>query len=218
MKADRSRLSACTGSFAIPASFQGASPLPLRSRWPLGRSWHEQVGFGRRWRAGVVVSSPKRRGGRRSRLGASRPGATRPAAGSSTMFQPCGCACPLLAPLRGRCAVLGALGGDDGAWGSDIRIWRQGQRCGAQRREGGRTVPRLALRRGDRACNPGHPLLQKECRLGASLQSNLFWSQSSTSASTHPTLAGPRCTRLGNCPALSNRPTCCGEYRTSSLS
>ena len=76
----------------------------------------------------------------------------------------------------------------------------------------------LGYQMGDRACKPGHPLLQKECRLGASRQSNRFWSQSSTSASTHPTRLGPRCTRLGNCPALSNRATCCGEYRTSSLS
>jgi hypothetical protein len=78
---------------------------------------------------------------------------------------------------------------------------------------------RSAIRKvGDRACNPGHPLPQKECRLGTSRRSNRFCSHSSTSASTHPTRLGPRFTRLGNCPALSNRAMCCGEYRTNSLS
>lgn len=71
---------------------------------------------------------------------------------------------------------------------------------------------------GDRACNPGHPLLQEECRLGASRQASRVRSQSSTSASTHPTLQGPSCTRVGNWPAFSSRAMCCGEYRTSSLS
>jgi hypothetical protein len=45
-----------------------------------------------------------------------------------------------------------------------------------------------------------------------------IWSQSNTSASTHPTLLGPSCTRLGNKPAFSSRATCCGEYRTNSFS
>jgi hypothetical protein len=58
----------------------------------------------------------------------------------------------------------------------------------------------------------------QECRLGTSRSASLCWSQSSTSASTHPTRAGPRWTRLGNCPARSNRATCCGEYRTNSFS
>ena len=49
------------------------------------------------------------------------------------------------------------------------------------------------------------------------LTTDSCWSQSSTSSSTHPTLQGPRFTRLGNCPAFSSRAMCCGEYRTSSF-
>jgi hypothetical protein len=61
------------------------------------------------------------------------------------------------------------------------------------------------------------PLLHKECRAGSSRRSMRLWSQSSTSASTQPTLLAPSRTRLGNWPAASRRATCCGEYKTSSL-
>ncbi len=48
--------------------------------------------------------------------------------------------------------------------------------------------------------------------------SNRICSQSSTSASTHPTRFEPSCTRLGNRPAFSKRAMCCGEYKTNSFS
>ena len=65
---------------------------------------------------------------------------------------------------------------------------------------------------------PATQLLYQECRVGISRQSNRDCSQSRTSSSTHPTLFGPSCTRLGNWPAFSKRATCCGEYKTNSFS
>lgn len=52
----------------------------------------------------------------------------------------------------------------------------------------------------------------------SSLRSSRSCSQFNTSSSTHPTLLGPSCIRFGNVPAFSSLATCCGEYRTNSLS
>ncbi len=68
-------------------------------------------------------------------------------------------------------------------------------------------------------CTSGHPYsYMRSVGQASSRPSIRVRSQSSTSSSTHPTLLGPSCTRLGNWPAFSRRATCCGEYRTNSFS
>jgi hypothetical protein len=68
-------------------------------------------------------------------------------------------------------------------------------------------------------CTSGHPYsYMRSVGQASSRPSIRVRSQSSTSSSTHPTLFGPSCTRLGNRPAFSRRATCCGEYRTNSFS
>ena len=68
-------------------------------------------------------------------------------------------------------------------------------------------------------CTSGHPYsYMRSVGQASSRLSIRVRSQSSTSSSTHPTLFGPSCTRLGNKPAFSSRATCCGEYKTNSFS
>ena len=64
---------------------------------------------------------------------------------------------------------------------------------------------------GGQSCKPIHPTPKGSVGQVVSLSSNRFCSQSSISLSTHPTLLGPSCTRIGNFPAFSRRATCCGE-------
>jgi hypothetical protein len=76
-----------------------------------------------------------------------------------------------------------------------------------------------AKKRVTEVCTSGHPYsYMRSVGQASSRPSIRVRSQSSTSSSTHPTLFGPSCTRLGNRPAFSRRATCCGEYRTNSFS
>ena len=101
-------------------------PPPFRARilllWPFSLVTRGDGGMngicGRRWRADVVCAAPAGRGGRRSRLGAARPGATRPSTSSvagpplrcgrlssavtDLQSQSCRCACPRRASLVAR--------------------------------------------------------------------------------------------------------------------
>lgn len=61
-------------------------------------------------------------------------------------------------------------------------------------------------------------LLCRSVGQALSRRSKRSCSHLSISASTHPTRLGPRVARLGNAPAFSSLATCCGEYKTNSLS